>query len=279
MPVMTRSQMKNSINNVPIVNLMKDVVPIRQCAKGKTYLDKTCKFITDIKTGLAPVVNLVSALRKGSKNKRILNKKSKIVNNIDIYETNNSISKDIKFQMFNIIQQNSMEKQPRNLRNKKPVNYSNMDIPIYLCPESMNSIRELSTLQETPIYETFNNDLYNNPKLSNIIKFQYYMEREDSDYEFEEDYDDDELEEAGKVEVKTNAKTNAKVSKSGRAKVTKERKEEILQNEKNNKENIVMNIVNKLTIGRRKNIVSMILARIESMKPKAKITEQIVVSE
>jgi hypothetical protein len=267
MPAITRTQMKNSINNVPVVNLVKDVVPIRKCAKGKTYLDRTCEFITGIKTGLAPVVNLVSAVRKGSKNKRNLNKKSKVVNNIDIYETNNSISKDIKFQMFNIIQQNSMEKQPRNLRNKKPVNYSNMDIPIYLCPESMNSIRELSTLQETPIYETFNNDLYNNPKLSNIIKFQYYMEREDSDYEFEEDYDDDELEEAGKVEI-------PKVIKSGRAKVTKERKEEILQNEKNNKENIVMNIVNRLTIGRRKNIVAMILDRIERMKPKAKISKK-----
>ncbi len=307
---MTRTQInnsKNSINKVPVVNLMKDVIPIRECAKGKTYLaktrkfitdidtgianilskdsnnktylDRTCEFITGIKTGLAPVVNLVSAVRKGSKNKRNLNKKSKIVNNIDIYETNNSISKDIKFQMFNIIQQNSMEKQPRNLRNKKPVNYSNMDIPIYLCPESMNSIRELSTLQETPIYETFNNDLYNNPKLSNIIKSQYYMEREDSDYEFEEDYDDDELEGLSQVNIKiispkVSKEILTKVTKDVSKSVNKEVKDIILQNERNNKENIVMTIVNRLTVGRRKNIVSMILDRIERMKPKAKITKK-----
>lgn len=84
------------------------------------------------------------------------------------------------------------------------------------------------------------------------------MEREDPDYVFEEDYDDDELEESGKVEVKRSTK------------VSKERKEEILQNEKNNKENIVMKIVNRLTIGRRKNIVAMILDKIEQMKPKTK---------
>ena len=267
MPVMTRTQInnsKNSINKVPVVNLMKDVIPIRECAKGKTYLYKTRKFITDIDTGIANI------LYKGStKNKRNLNKKIKFVG-IDENNNNNnsSISNDIKFQTCNIIQENSMEKQSvRNLRNKKPVNYSNMDIPIYICPDSMNSIRELSALEETPIYETFNNDLHNNPKLSNIIKSQYYMEREDPDYVFEEDYDDDEIEELGKVEI-------PKVSKSGRAKVTKERKEEILQNEKNNKENIVMNIVNRLTIGRRKNIVSMILDRIERMKPKAKSSKK-----
>ena len=258
MPVITRTQInnsKNSINKVPVVNLMKDVIPIRECAKGKTYLSKTRKFITDIDTGIANI------LCKGSKPKRNLNKKIKFVG-IDENNNNNnnsSISNDIKFQTSNIIQENLVGKQSvRNLRNKKPVNYSNMDIPIYLCPESMNSIRELSTLEETPIYESFNNDLHNNPKLSNIIKSQYYMEREDPDYVFEEDYDDDEIEESGKVEVKRSTK------------VSKERKEEILQNEKNNKENIVMKIVNRLTIGRRKNIVAMILDKIEQMKPKTK---------
>lgn len=40
MPAITRNQMKNSINNVPIVNLVKDVVPIRECAKGISYSNK-----------------------------------------------------------------------------------------------------------------------------------------------------------------------------------------------------------------------------------------------
>ena len=272
MPVITRTQInnsKNSINKVPVVNLMKDVIPIRECAKGKTYLYKTRKFITDIDTGIANI------LCKGSNNKRNLNKKIKFVG-IDENNNNNnssSISNDIKFQTCNIIQENSTEKQTvRNLRNKKPVN---MDIPIYICPDSMNSIRELSTLEETPIYETFNNDLHNNPKLSNIIKSQYYMEREDPDYVFEEDYDDDEIEELAQVKLKI---ISPKVSKEILTKVTKdvskslskEVKETILQNEKNNKENIVMTIVNRLTIGRRKNIVEMILDKIEQMKPKTK---------
>ena len=274
MPVITRTQInnsKNSINKVPVVNLMKDVIPIRECAKGKTYLYKTRKFITDIDTGIANI------LCKGStKNKRNLNKKSKFVGIDEFNKNNNSISNDIKFQTCNIIQENSTEKQTvRNLRNKKPVNYSNMDIPIYICPDSMNSIRELSTLEETPIYETFNNDLHNNPKLSNIIKSQYYMEREDPDYVFEEDYDDDEIEELAQVKLKI---ISPKVSKEILTKVTKdvskslskEVKETILQNEKNNKENIVMTIVNRLTIGRRKNIVEMILDKIEQMKPKTK---------
>ena len=275
MPVITRTQInnsKNSINKVPVVNLMKDVIPIRECAKGKTYLYKTRKFITDIDTGIANI------LCKGSNNKRNLNKKIKFVG-IDENNNNNnssSISNDIKFQTCNIIQENSTEKQTvRNLRNKKPVNYSNMDIPIYICPDSMNSIRELSTLEETPIYETFNNDLHNNPKLSNIIKSQYYMEREDPDYVFEEDYDDDEIEELAQVKLKI---ISPKVSKEILTKVTKdvskslskEVKETILQNEKNNKENLVMMIVNRLTIGRRKNIVEMILDKIEQMKPKTK---------
>ncbi len=145
----------------------------------------------------------------------------------------------------NIIQENSMEKQPgRNLRNKKNVDYSGMDMPIYLCPESMNSIRELSTLQETPIYETFNADLYNNPKLSNIIKFQYYMEREDPDYIFEEDYDDDELEESVNLDLQKNIDdetiNNIKNMKEFKMKILEKRQAKNI--EQNNKENIVMNI-------------------------------------
>jgi hypothetical protein len=41
MPAVTRNQMKNSKNiNDPIINLMKDVVPTRQCAKGISYANK-----------------------------------------------------------------------------------------------------------------------------------------------------------------------------------------------------------------------------------------------
>jgi hypothetical protein len=43
MPAVTRNQMKNSKNsvvNAPIINLVKDVVPIRQCAKGISYANK-----------------------------------------------------------------------------------------------------------------------------------------------------------------------------------------------------------------------------------------------
>ena len=38
MPVMTRNQLKNSINNVPVVNLVKDVIPTRECSKKNTFV-------------------------------------------------------------------------------------------------------------------------------------------------------------------------------------------------------------------------------------------------
>ena len=38
MPIMTRNQMKNSINNVPVVNLVKDVIPTRECSKKNNFV-------------------------------------------------------------------------------------------------------------------------------------------------------------------------------------------------------------------------------------------------
>jgi hypothetical protein len=90
MPVMTRNQIKNSNNNVPVVNLMKDIIPTRKCAKNnnknknnnKTILDKTRNLTINIRNSLAPVVNLVSDIRKSSNDNTILDKISKLT--IDI---------------------------------------------------------------------------------------------------------------------------------------------------------------------------------------------------
>ena len=38
MPVMTRNQLKNSINNVPVVNLVKNVIPTRESSKKNTFV-------------------------------------------------------------------------------------------------------------------------------------------------------------------------------------------------------------------------------------------------
>ena len=38
MPVTTRTQMKNSINNVPVVNLVKNVIPTRECSKKNNFV-------------------------------------------------------------------------------------------------------------------------------------------------------------------------------------------------------------------------------------------------
>ena len=72
------------------------------------------------------------------------------------------------------------------------------------------------------------------------------------------------------ISPKVSKEILTKVTKDVSKSLSKEVKETILQNEKNNKENIVMTIVNRLTIGRRKNIVEMILDKIEQMKPKTK---------
>jgi hypothetical protein len=88
MPVMTRNQIKNSNNNVPIVNLVKDIIPTRKSAKNnnknnnKTILDKTRNLTINIRNSLAPVVNLVSDIRKSSNDNTILDKISKLT--IDI---------------------------------------------------------------------------------------------------------------------------------------------------------------------------------------------------
>lgn len=54
MPVITRNQLKNSISNTPVVNLMKDVVPIRQCVKSTNtipspIIDQKSLFISEMK--------------------------------------------------------------------------------------------------------------------------------------------------------------------------------------------------------------------------------------
>ena len=65
MPAITRNQMKNSINNVPIVNLVKDVIPIRECAKGISYSNNKNNSVNGSKSGLAEID------RKLRNNKRI----------------------------------------------------------------------------------------------------------------------------------------------------------------------------------------------------------------
>ena len=82
MPVITRNQMKNSIKNAPVVNFMKNVLPTRKCAKSKTTSDKISKLTIDIRTALAPVVNLVNYLSKYSNDKINLDKKTKFVSDI-----------------------------------------------------------------------------------------------------------------------------------------------------------------------------------------------------
>ena len=86
MPAVTRNQMKNSKNinsvNVPIINLVKDVVPIRQCAKGISYAnnnivesnDKNC---TEL---IARIKSLLSALEMP-----ILSKQTRIIYATTIY--------------------------------------------------------------------------------------------------------------------------------------------------------------------------------------------------
>ena len=85
MPAVTRNQMKNSKNinsvNVPIINFVKDVVPIRQCAKGISYAnkvvesnDKNCSEL------IARIKSLLSALEMP-----ILSKQTRIIYATTIY--------------------------------------------------------------------------------------------------------------------------------------------------------------------------------------------------
>jgi hypothetical protein len=85
MPAVTRNQMKNSKNinsvNVPIINFVKDVVPIRQCAKGISYAnkvvesnDKNCSEL------IARIKSLLSALEMP-----ILSKQTRIISATSIY--------------------------------------------------------------------------------------------------------------------------------------------------------------------------------------------------
>ena len=89
MPAVTRNQMKNSENinsvNVPIINLVNDVVPIRQCAKGISYANnkpnKVVKSNEIICTELIErIKSLLSALEI-----QILSKQTKIIYATTIY--------------------------------------------------------------------------------------------------------------------------------------------------------------------------------------------------
>ena len=82
MPVVTRNQSKNSVANVPVVNLMKDVVPIRNCIKltikiPSPIIDAKALFVSEMKDLLK-----LCEVTEGRENKM------KIA--IKIYELNNN---------------------------------------------------------------------------------------------------------------------------------------------------------------------------------------------
>lgn len=102
MPAVTRNQMKNSKNinsiNVPIINLMKDVVPIRQCAKGISYSNKVVES-NEIKCAelVARIKSLLKALEIP-----ILSKETRIIYATTIYSLlNKEMMKHEKFYKSN----------------------------------------------------------------------------------------------------------------------------------------------------------------------------------
>jgi hypothetical protein len=102
MPAITRNQMKNSKNsviNAPIINLIKDVVPIRQCAKGISYAnnnivesnDKNCSDL------IASIKLLLKKLEIP-----ILSKNNKIIYATEIYRLlNKEMMKNERFYKSN----------------------------------------------------------------------------------------------------------------------------------------------------------------------------------
>ena len=82
MPAVTRNQIKNSKNtNDPIINLMKDVVPTRQCAKGISYSNKVVE--TNDKKCSDLIANIKLLLKKLEM--PILSKNNKIIYATEIY--------------------------------------------------------------------------------------------------------------------------------------------------------------------------------------------------
>lgn len=89
MPAVTRNQMKNSKNSVvndPIINLMKDVVPTRQCAKENSYVNnKTSNVVVSNEMTSAELVARIKSLLKGLE-MPILSKQTRIISATSIYK-------------------------------------------------------------------------------------------------------------------------------------------------------------------------------------------------
>ena len=98
MPAITRSQMKNSKNsvvNAPIVNLLKDVVPIRNCVKltganPSPIIDSKTLFISEMKELLG-----LCAISEGQENKMKIALKIYVINNVKLSELVSSYGIDM----------------------------------------------------------------------------------------------------------------------------------------------------------------------------------------
>jgi hypothetical protein len=101
MPAITRNQMKNSKNsviNAPIINLIKDVVPIRQCAKGISYVNKVVE--TNDKKCSELIANIKLLLKKLEM--PILSKETRIIYATTIYRLlNKELMKHERFYTSN----------------------------------------------------------------------------------------------------------------------------------------------------------------------------------
>lgn len=101
MPAITRNQMKNSKNsviNAPIINLIKDVVPTRQCAKGISYANKVVE--TNDKKCSDLIANIKLLLKKLEM--PILSKETRIIYATTIYRLlNKELMKHERFYTSN----------------------------------------------------------------------------------------------------------------------------------------------------------------------------------
>ena len=106
MPAVTRNQMKNSKNinsvNVPIINLLKDVVPIRQCAKGISYANnKPNKVVVSNEIKCEELVTRIKSLLKALEIP-MLSKETRIIYATTIYSLlNKEMMKYEKFYKSN----------------------------------------------------------------------------------------------------------------------------------------------------------------------------------
>jgi hypothetical protein len=105
MPAVTRNQMKNSKNsviNAPIINLMKDVVPIRKCAKGISYANNKPNTVVESNDKkCAELVARIKSLLKALE-MPILSKETRIIYATTIYSLlNKEMMKHGKFYKSN----------------------------------------------------------------------------------------------------------------------------------------------------------------------------------